>query len=460
MSNNTNIKAALRVEAQQELWRRGILTHKLRPEQRRFKAALDANVVQLFVGNISRRWGKSWTLVTFAIEQCIQQPGIRIRYGAAFQSDLTDYINPAFDKILEDCPKEMKPVYKSSQKLWVFPNGSEIKLVGIDKNPNGIRGNAISIIIIDEAAFVSNLQYLYRSVIIPATAKQANIRIVFISTPPESPEHFFVELINQAKAEGVYTKLTIDDISDMPPEERERLLNGTGGEHSVTSRREWFAEIIVDEERALCPTFNRLLHVSTIAEPSHHRPLVSGDIGGVRDHHCFHLITYDYKQQKYLFLDERWCLRNTPTIEIVTTAKQLEAGRQRITRVIDAPGQIRVDLSATHNYAVQFPEKADMHTGLTFLRNLFYNNQIVIDPKCKMLIATLEGGMLNTQRTDFLRTDTLGHADAVMSAIYGLRHVDRTDPYPPPDFNLIASPAHLKKHKHQLAGLSYANQED
>src|SRR5690606_38434857 len=116
-----------------------------------------------------------------------------------------------------DCPEHLRPTYLASKKTYRFPNGSQIKLIGLDRNPDGLRGNAINVIIIDEAAFVGNLGKIYTSVIIPATMKQKNIRLIFISTPPESPAHYFVTLINRAKLEGYYLELTIDDISDLDP---------------------------------------------------------------------------------------------------------------------------------------------------------------------------------------------------------------------------------------------------
>jgi hypothetical protein len=72
---------------------------------------------------------------------------------------------------------------------YIFPNGSRIKLVGLDKNPNGLRGNTLDLIVIDECGFVTNLDYIYKSVIIPATLHRPNCKIIMISTPPSTPAH-------------------------------------------------------------------------------------------------------------------------------------------------------------------------------------------------------------------------------------------------------------------------------
>ena len=444
------LRGDLQYEAARELWYRGDLSHKLRPEQQLFKDHIDRNVVQLFVGNISRRWGKSFSLVLFAIEQCLKNPGIKIRYGAAFQSDLLEFILPAFAIILEDCPEEIRPLYALSKKTWVFPNGAEIKLVGLDKNPNGLRGNAIAIIIIDEAGFVKKLQYIYTSIIIPATAKQKNIRLVFVSTPPESPDHYFVALIEKAEAFGYYATFTIDDISDLEPAERARLLQEVGGEASVTARREFFCEIIVDEIRAICSTFSLGAHVRPLTRPDHAVYLLSGDTGGVRDLTVCHILCYDWLNGVVLFLDERWFPAQIPSPVWVKEVLEMQNSFPGvIPRFVDAPGQTRVDLSAMH-FQSALPNKDEFHSSLTYLRKVFYGNEVLIDPKCKMLIRTLSKGLLNEQRSDFMRSDVTGHADAVMSAIYGLRHVDKTtNPLPKPKKETIFNanpqePQHIK----------------
>jgi predicted P-loop ATPase len=109
---------AQRRAAIDHLWNMGDLSWKLRPEQAMFKARVEETSTQLFVGNISRRWGKSFTMVTYCIEQCLKNPNERIHYGAAFQTDLTKFILPAFHIILQDCPDELRPRYKASTKTW------------------------------------------------------------------------------------------------------------------------------------------------------------------------------------------------------------------------------------------------------------------------------------------------------------------------------------------------------
>jgi hypothetical protein len=418
-------------------WQRGNLAWKLRPEQRLLKTELEYPHVQLVVMNIARRFGKTFTLVNYALEQAQKQKQ-KIRYGCAFLTDLEEFVLPAFYQELEDCPEALRPKYIRTRKTWVFPNGSEIKLVGLDKNPNGLRGNAINIIIIDEAGFVANLKHVYTSVIVPATAKQKNIKIIFISTPPESPDHYFVELIQKAQTQpnGYYACLTIDDISDLDPRERQRLLDEVGGEHSTAAQREFFCRIIVDATRAICPEFDAAAEadiVKPIQLPQFYRTWFAGDLGGVQDKTVAYLCAYDFERGKVLFLSESAHGNQTPTSAIVAGFRAMEAtAKVPITRRhLDGPGQLLTDLRVDYNYLASLPDKEDFDAGLNQLRVAVLQRKIEIDPSCKLLIMTLKMGMLNKQRTDYMRTEALGHCDAVAGAIYAYRHRLTENPIPP-----------------------------
>lgn len=418
------------VAAQQALWLKGDLSWKLRPEQVLLKAELEHPDIEVAVFNICRRLGKTFTLVLFCIEQCLKYKQ-KIRYGCAFLSDLEEFVLPAFYYIIEDCPEDLLPQYLRSHKTIIFKNGSEIKLVGVDKNPNGLRGNAIAKIIIDEAGFVANLKKIYVSVIIPATAKQKNIKLIFSSTPPETPDHFFIELCDksQAQSNGLYKELTIDDISDLDPKERKRLLEEIGGEDSIAAQREFFCKLIVDQTIALTPEF-RTTSVKEPEIPEFIFYWVSGDTGIVRDFNVFHLWGYDFKRAKFLCLDEVWFKPETDTDIIIKAIRNME-GSRRVDRFIDADARLRLDFAKDHNnFASNLPRKDELEATVNQVRVELKKNSVEISPKCKLLIATLKTGTFNKKRTDLARSENLGHMDAFMSFAYGLRHANTANPYP------------------------------
>jgi len=122
---------------------------------------------------------------------------------------------------------------------------------------------------------------------------------------------------------------------------------------------------------------------------------------------------------------------------------------------MDAPGQLLIDYSSL-GLPAALPQKDDFGAGLLLLNNSFYNNTTVISPKCALLIRTLEGGLLNKQRSDYERSESLGHCDAVAAAIYALRCVDRvTDLRPRPKREQIFFIEKEPEHIQQIKGLSF-----
>lgn len=380
----------------------------------------------IVVPNITRRFGKSSVSVVYAVEQAIRKKS-NVRYATAFLSDLENFIEPIFDSVLHDCPEDCRPQWLAAKKTWLFSNGSRIRLVGLDKNPNGIRGNAIDLLIIDEAAFVAKLEYLYKSIIVPATMERP-FKLLFPSTPPLSPEHFWArELVNKAKQRGTYIEMTIDAIADLTPDERKRLLDEVGGEFSSTAQREFFCKIVIDRARAVAPEFNQERHVFDLSSLQHIKWLYVGDSGGVRDKTAILKVGYCHNLRKVIIGGELYFEPHTPTPVI---AKEFISWANDSAIILDAHGQTRVDVAA-HGISAAMPQKDDFTAGIEMLNATLYNNEVLIDKSCRLLISTLEAGLLTLNRRDFERTESLGHCDAAAALIYALRAADKVTDYRP-----------------------------
>jgi hypothetical protein len=411
-----------------ELYRRGVIAKTyLKSFQFELYNLLNDSSNTLIVPNTSRRFGKSTVCVTYCVEQALRAKR-HVRYATAFLSDLESFIEPIFASVLENCPGDTRPEWMASKKVWKFRNGSTIKLIGIDKNPNGLRGNNLDILIVDEAAFIQNLEYLYKSVIIPATMKR-DFKLVFPSTPPRSPEHYWSrELIPKAKANGTYLELTIDSITDLPPEEKQRLIDEVGGINSSTAQREFYCKVVVDETRAVAPSFRLERHVATV-DYQYIKWDYVGDSGGLRDRTSILQVGYSHLLDKVIIRSELTCDPNTPTPVL---ADKFRSWSGTDTFILDAHGQTRVDLAAL-NLKVSMPVKDDFTAGIQMMNAAFHNDNVIIDPSCTLLIASLTSGLLTADRKDYERTERLGHCDSIAALIYALRHVDKqVDLRPPP----------------------------
>ena len=365
--------------ARDELWRRGIVAPwYLHEHQMPLYDLFSSSGRDIIVPNLSRRFGKSTTCVVYADEQARNKKQ-DIRFSTAFLTDLEKFILPIFDLVLTSCPLDVLPRYLKSKKTWIYPNGSTIQLIGLDKNPNGIRGNAVDLLIIDEAGFVSSLEPLYKRVIVPATINR-NFKIIFSSTPPEEADHFWLELVEIAKQAGTYLERTIEDNTTISQEERERVIEASGGRNSIDVQREYYCVAVRDPKTVIIPEFNEKIHIHPIKAPDFYFPQTVIDFGGSVDFTGIVLGYYDFKRAKYCIINSALVENNTSTEDLLKIVYALEKESfpegSNIDRVADCFGQARIDLNLRDNFHTRMPKKGkgSVEANINLLSCLLYTS--------------------------------------------------------------------------------------
>ncbi len=240
-------------EAKIKLWKAGILSWKLHKAQLDMYDAVNNNKHSLFVINCGRQIGKSFYLCTQAIEFAIKNPNSKILYLAPQAKMVKKIILPRIKTILQDCPRDMKPVYKVNEQVYMFPNGSQIHIAGTDAGRvENLRGQVFHLVLADEAGFMDDLSYVVASILVPMISTTRG-RIILSSTPPISPDHAFVRFVRQAETNGYYIKKTIYDNPLIDPDQMKGLIEASGGENSDAWRREYLAEFITSAKDAILP---------------------------------------------------------------------------------------------------------------------------------------------------------------------------------------------------------------
>lgn len=90
---------------------------------------------------ISRQTGKSYTLALLSVETCLRKKDAVVKFVTPKLKMVKNILNKNMKVILQDCPPELMPEWKESEKVWRFPNGSEIQAAGSDnQNYDSIRG--------------------------------------------------------------------------------------------------------------------------------------------------------------------------------------------------------------------------------------------------------------------------------------------------------------------------------
>jgi hypothetical protein len=382
----------------------------------------------------ARRFGKSYLGCIMALEDALNNADKQVAIVGPTHKQTKSIVTPLIKKITEDAPAGLV-IHKKGTSTWEFSNGSSIILGGFDTVLESLRGLDLYTVYLEESGLAPSdpdeYYYLLYSVIFP-TLMHSRGRIIHLTTPPRILGHpLVIETMRKCKLAGTLYTFDIEKNPLLTPGEIQKEVELLGGHTSITVRRELYCEIIRDESITVVTTFDQARHVSEI-EPSHTLLYtVGGDLGYTNDFSVFLLAGYDHNIGKVLVLDEKMFPPQTPSSEIVKAISEWFIHKPTI--VADIQGNTRIDMSALGLPTVE-PLKDKFESTITFIRNAFYQDTVLINPKCKLLIETCENGMFNRNKTDFERSSTLGHLDALMALVYLLRSVDKTnDPRPKPD---------------------------
>ncbi len=418
-------------------WEAGDLTYLLHSGQVELTGTFEEAAGRLYVICCSRRYGKSFWLCVLGIMKCISEPNMQVRYAAPTGRMCRSIVEPHMVSILADCPKKMKPSYRRQQGKWTFPNGSEFVMAGCDlQGAERLRGTSTDLGLIDEAGFIDDLKYVFGDILLPQLIT-TNGRILMVSTPARSPAHPFTNYCIKAKLDGVYQHRTIFDAPHIPHEVAVEFINEVGGVETTTARREYLAEVVVDEDLAIVPEFfknEEQIVVEGGELPPFFDAYVFADFG-FNDLTAIGFYVFDFKRGRLIKIGElEFARANTSKIApaIAEMERQLWGDRQPFARIADAPLQQLADLHTDHGLAFAMARKDDADAALNGLRIACTNFFLEIwESACPRTIAHLRHGIWRKSRRDFERSDEFGHFDFIHETTYAVRHVDRSkNPYP------------------------------
>lgn len=478
-----------------ELWRRGELRWKLRDYQGEFydhvwaflrkdAAALAKLSGQAAVGawrklfeDCHRRYGKSFVLFLIGVEVglgklCRGWPARKrvIRFAAPTMLDLEEIYHPIAEDLFDDCPDEIRPVWRSTRgrgHYWFPSTEAQLHLFGVDaKHYRKGRGKKLHLGVVDEAGTcepgcTDGIEHVVNSILMPQTFGIDGC-VVIATTPSETPGHPSAMLKSQCQATGAYFKRTIADTSHhFGSDVVEEYAREAGGRQTTKFRREYLCEWVVDEARAAVPEWeaNRSAIVQPIEPPSHFYPLVAMDVG-FEDWHAilfgcwnFTLATLDVQDEVYLRRS------TTDLIAKETKAKEAELWpwqalemakdahgmwehepsrdeRLRVLRYSDTDLRLIADLATAppvgHGLNFEPTAKDDKEAQVNELRRFVAAKRIRIHPRCTNLVHDLATTVWNRQRTEWERTADGHHGDGVDALLYMLRNAPRhKNPLPP-----------------------------
>jgi len=433
-------------EAIRALWERGCLNYKLHAAQKEIYDSIKNSERKIITVCSSRRIGKSFLLLTLATEICSSKPGSIIKYICPRQKQVKTILKPIMQEITSDCPNDMRPEFKIADRIFLFPNGSEIQMEGSDnENHENIRGGKADLCIVDEAGFCSELEYVVRSVLFP-TVQTTNGKVILISTPSDSPDHPFITMfMKPAEYDGSLIVKTIYDNPMLTQRQIDETISEyPGGVENPSFQREFLCKVIIDEDSAVIPEFTEELQSRVVKEwkmPSFYDAYVSMD-PGFKDLTAVLFAYYDFEDDKVIIEDE--IVLNGPKLTTDLLAelildKESELFFDRITleplepymRVSDNNLFLINDLQRLHGITFIPTAKDDKTSALNKTRMLIAQGRVIINPRCSNLIKHIKGATWTNGKKTFARSPDNGHYDCVDALIYLLRNISFTkNPYP------------------------------
>jgi|HubBroStandDraft_2_1064218.scaffolds.fasta_scaffold18379_3 hypothetical protein len=390
-----------------------------------------------------RRCRKSTLLLILHAETCIRTAGVQTAYVAPVEKGLAEYITPIINTVFLDCPTDLLPKFRDS--YLVFPNGSRVVFNGCNmRQYRYMRGQKLAFASVDEMAEVDDLEGAVDDVLFPAVW-DSHGEMVLSGTPPvvPSPDHPVMRYVETAKQTDSYWHATVYDAgyTDVEIEEACREV-GIDGKDSARFKREFMAEFIRDESAVIVPEFNATLHVKNVARPIYYGELykASGADLGVADKTVSLFAYYDFPKAQ-IVIQREFAISGADVRTDIFANKYREAIRElewdinasRCQHWSDNSNLMLLnDLSQLHDIHINPTDKEQKGEWLNKVRILIGQGRVLIDPSCKLLIATLNGAFWKDElKKDYGRSVALGHMDALDALIYLVRNIrTEVNPFP------------------------------
>lgn len=407
------------------------------------------------VANCHRRFGKGTTVLVYVFERMLTE-NILVRYGAPTQKQAFEILEILIDHIFKYAPS-LKPKYTNG--AYRFPSGSSMHVFGV-KDASELdkgRGPEADIIVADEYGFWRyKPSYALKSVLSPQL-DNTDGQLIITSTPPEDMTHpFITEEIPQAQLGEYLFNWELQkslDIGDVSYERHIRIIERCGGKETDAYRREYELDLIANRSRLVLPEAqDESLYTYEYNIPDFHDEYVCFDLG-FKDFTFGLFGYYDFKTARLVVRDEL-CLNYKATSEIVAEARRIEEELCifKPSRFGDCSDlQQLYDFSSDYGYAITpITKRSKMNSQgfresvLNGLRVAVGSNRIIIDERCKQLRTQIKYGIWNEKRTDFERTEAMGHLDGLMALAYLWDNIDfGSNPFPAVPPSVVEATHHI-----------------
>ena len=412
-----------------------ILYDNLKPVQQQMAQDYYSSPHLKQVIHCSRRLGKTYLLCTVATITAIHKPNALIRYASVTQKAVRQMIFPIMREIMAMVAPKYRGVWNGQDGCYKFPNGSLIYVAGVNAgHEDDLRGTRSDLVIVDEAAFVDRLDYLWSSVLMGqliSPSGEVHGRGLIASSSPLSPAHEFGAMIMESKKDGNYSSY---DIHQAGYSEASIALfaKEAGGVNTTTWRREYLNALIVDDVLSVIPEWNNkyIQELPTTKWDKFYHRYEAMDLG-VRDKTAVLFAKYIFDKAQ-LYVERDWTIsgQDTTTKNIAENIRRIESelGYKKVEhRIADNNSLITLN-DLNNGFGLYFgpTSKDSLAAMVNEVRLWVQDGRLIIHPCCTELISCLQYGVYqDNKRKEFGRSKALGHYDALAALVYLIRNVDQ-----------------------------------
>jgi hypothetical protein len=394
--------------------------------------------------------GKTFDLLVIALEVAIRGAARSVKYAAKTQIDVHQMIRPSLAKLLATCPDDIRPKPKTSKEgagLVIRRKGREDSVIDIagcdDQRFENLRGQEAHLWVVDEGGFVPDLTKVVDDVLWPQTWTTKG-RGIIASSPPDTPGHPFQNYYLGARGAGFAAHATFWETPRLSDEEKWEIVRQGARQKRMTVeefmcstvyRREFLAEFVIEETRAVLPHLSESL-AKTLTRPETETPLFADwytviDLGGSRDPTGLLTGLWDFRRKKERYQRDGRLMRPT-TEQIANAIRALEEQtfsrspelRGKHFRIMDDDlGIVRRDLAVKYGIATIPPMKDDKQAALMDFQDALLREEVEFSPDCSNTLAECSAAIWNKQHTEYERVDGFGHFDRLDCALYMHRNV-------------------------------------
>lgn len=369
--------------------------------------------------------------------------------------------------------------WNEQKKQWKFPSGA-ILAFGYLEHEHDVyahQGAEYQFIGFDELTQFSERQYLYLGSRLRRLQARSHIPLRMRSASnPGGIGHQWVRrrfLVEGPASGRTFVPARLEDNPHLDRAEYERSLAALDPVTRAQLRRgDWSVR---DKDNSLVPEWTDIQARACtrfVERPPYFSPYVVGDIGS-RDLTVW-LFSWFWFEKDLVVVEDELALKDPGTDQMIleVRAKELELWSRSPKEDLAAWRAAAVSLKTDKPIPIPSPRwlsegpkrfsdvdyrlaKDFQSAGMTLTCTkkddaLGHRNSararigragVVIHPRCRTLLLTLESAVWNDKRTDFLRGEDIGHADAWAALVYKLRNINyKHNPVPAvvPHSNLLA----------------------